>query len=54
VRFGIGTGFVSGCSRRTDDRLSDAGIPNIEPFALAGVTVSNIHWVLAAGSGGST
>lgn len=32
----------------------NAGIPNIGPFALAGVTVSNIRWVLASGSGGST
>ncbi|MDB5379092.1 MAG: hypothetical protein JWR00_3538 [Rubritepida sp.] len=32
----------------------NVGIPNIGPFALAGVTVSNIHWVLAPGSDGST
>ena len=32
----------------------NVGIPNIGPFALAGVTVSNIRWVLAAGGGGNT
>jgi hypothetical protein len=33
---------------------TNVAIPNVGPFALAGVTVSNIRWVLVAPSGGST
>jgi hypothetical protein len=32
----------------------NVALPQVGPFALAGVTVSNIHWMLASGSGGST
>ena len=32
----------------------NVAIPGIGPFALAGVTVSNIRWVLVTPSGGST
>jgi hypothetical protein len=32
----------------------NVAIPSVGPFALAGVTVSNIRWVLAGGSGGSS
>lgn len=30
------------------------GIPNIGPFALAGVTISNIRWVISSAGSGST